>query len=408
MKEFLEKLYKEYSNHYVICNANISGYCKKKEMENCEKKDEFRPNVLKSKFFEESDNIQEIAFVNKIVPHSLYDCMLMCMQSKVVSIEKIFCQGLEYIFNVVYKFIEFISNETVIDKFKLNSGYLHICFNYDPFTKDRESGMSEKRFHIHMNYWRKDDIDFSKMVQVKDINIDTIYSIIDPITIIGESIIYDYLIDKKMLGKIMKNDTIRDSQMGLPIGFKIEYSKWGILNETQFRKEIVFLHNSLCEIYNNIEKIFLYEDSSFKVWKRKKLRKKDEIKVGIENLEWLSEKSKNYLYFLANNFMDIPDNIMNLLQRKKSMRIKYMSVNGLNYSMALFSEKANSLEKKIINHNKIILVIQPKMFSEIGGASLPCMNNISTIRLYRNSKLYTEEEKQSRENFHNDFLKYIN
>ena len=75
MKEFLEKLYKEYSNHYVICNANISGYCKKKEMENCEKKDEFRPNVLKSKFFEESDNIQEIAFVNHIVYMIVCSCV---------------------------------------------------------------------------------------------------------------------------------------------------------------------------------------------------------------------------------------------------------------------------------------------------------------------------------------------
>lgn len=408
MKSIFEQLYTNYYSYSVIPEMCVAGYNGKNEMGLKHNVDEFRDNVIWSKHFFDERGVNEIAFINKLSPHSLYDCMLMCMEKENSSISDLSDEAAKFVFEMTYKFIEFVSEKQIMDEYDLYDGYMHICYNYDPFTIDRESGMSEKRFHLHMNYWRKRDIsldDTKYLGEICDKNL--VRRMVDPLTIIGEYVLYDMLKYFKIEENILEPNISRDIEYGLPIGLKIKYDGCEVLKSFEFSKKICKLHILLCDIYNEFEKIFCININRNGKWKRSLLKNVEEIKQGILKSSWLSEYSRLLMFFLAENLRNINSIPEKYFLENRDGRIRHLCMNGLNYSLSFFSPNENSAEIKLINQRDFYLVIQPKMFSDIGGAGLPCIGGIAAAKLKRNAIGFTEKEAEMRDDFHKRFIKYI-
>lgn len=150
-----------------------------------------------------------------------------------------------------------------------------------------------------------------------------------------------------------------------------------------------------------------YSNTTTGNWKRHKLNEREVIIERIKAIKELSEQSKNDLILLAQMLQYIPADVMEYLKKRKNLRITTLSVNGLNYSLGLFSRYINSIQNPLKNHNEIYLVVQPKMFSSIGGAGLPYIYNRPVIKLNRNSFPYSGEQIRLREKFQKLFISYI-
>ena len=68
---------------------------------------------------------------------------------------------LNVVFDLAYRFVAYISQPETVERFGLHGAQLHLCFNHDRDTVDRDNAMFfDKRFHLHLNLWPERDLDW--------------------------------------------------------------------------------------------------------------------------------------------------------------------------------------------------------------------------------------------------------
>jgi len=99
-----------------------------------------------------NNTTDRLAFVNKLNPHGLYDMMILASddppKSSIADLTEF---TVTVLLDIAHGVLEFIGDADNIRRFELHDGRFHFCYNYDRDTIDRESGMAEKRFHLHLN-----------------------------------------------------------------------------------------------------------------------------------------------------------------------------------------------------------------------------------------------------------------
>ena len=98
-----------------------------------------------------------MCLINKIHPHALYDMMIITMQKREkLSLEDLSIEEKKTVMETCVEFFRFVFKQENIYKYGLDGGYPYIVFNCDLGMNDRKSGMSIKRFHVHLNCWKKE------------------------------------------------------------------------------------------------------------------------------------------------------------------------------------------------------------------------------------------------------------
>lgn len=412
MVNILDKLYPdEASDFKVIENIPIREFqleknAKKVSIDNV---DEFYGERLLKKFaVKDGDIIDKLAFINKLNPHSLYDMMILAADElPKSSISDLARSTAKTLLEIAYNFLQFIANEDNIRKYKLDNGRFHFCYNYDRDTIDRESGMAEKRFHLHLNYWTQDEHIPEKIIKVADINkLSWRRRLLDPISFLGPQIAYDVLGGEVAGIKLLEPDNKRDANLGLPVGLKIKFDNWSVLNEEFLINILRELHSKIFDTYDLLSIAFTGEKNTAKKWERNRLLDSEQIISNIQNIDWLSNESREGLIILAKSLKNIKPNTMNYLKKHKDYRVRHLSMGGLNYSLGLFCPGTNSSRGALVDQGPVYLVFQTKMFADLGGAGISYMGNIPIVRINRGIGVFSEDEVLMRNDFHAQFISF--
>ena len=400
----IKEIYSDFFDYdyTFIENNNIPCYCN--EAYTTLNGDKFKKDVIRYEYVKSTSGITDcLAFIDKLMPHSILDTMIMCMDNNKSSINDLNFNSVWFIFRTIYGFIQFVSKNEVITKYQLDKVFFQGCFNYSNTSRDRETGMSEKRFHLHLNFWRENEICFSNKKLFRQLkNKSDILYYIDPLEVVGEYIFYDYFTKVEFLsGKVISPYECKEIYS---TGFKIEYDGWMNLMEKNFILDILLVDRTISDIYHLFESVFLEGDVKGE-WKRKKLRDINDIQKNINCINWLSLKTKKMLYIIASNLKDIDDKLMGKIRNNKYARTRLLAIDGVNYSLSIIP--ANYKSKKIVQSKKFMVIIQPKMFCDKGGAGIPCIGNVAKVNLVRNARRFTYDEMCQRKEFHKDFIEYI-
>jgi hypothetical protein len=307
-----------------------------------------------------------------------------------------------------YWFLEFIGDAEIIRRFHLDNGCFHFCFNYDRDTIDRESGMTEKRFHLHLNYWSGEEVDQSSPVCFGTLSsLAWRRRLLDPIAFLGASIAYDLLGGQVVGVPLLPLDHDRDLQLGLPAGIKIRFDNWSILTGWRLTDIIRTLHIQFYEGWRRISRALTGTDTPPGAWYRHRLLPLAEIIQNIHMIPGLSEMSQAGLVVLANTLRDIPQRLMEFLKQRQWLRVRHLSMGGLNYSLGLYSQARNRVGEPLINSGPVYLVVQFKLFADIGGAGISYMGDVPVVRISRGEGFFfTAEDIQRRTAFQQAFIDF--
>ncbi len=353
-----------------------------------------------------SDNF---VFVNKLIPHSQYDLMIMANDSPAkVSILDLSKKSCSMLMGSAYQFLVFLGLSEIMQLYSLNNDRFQLCYNYNRDTIDRESGMVIKKYHLHLNFWTDSELGRLDVNELGDIkNISTRRRFLDPITALAEQICYDRL-GKKINGiSILPPDSERDLLLGLPAGLKLKFENWQMLNNPALVEILRNIHNSLFDIYALIQTSFLGNCEINDAWKRSPLLPLGQIILNINSISWLSDKSKKGLTLLAGCLKNLNPQTMQYFKNNKWARIRHLSMGGLNYSLGMYSQAQNKPERPIINSSPVYLVAQVKLFSDMGGAGVCYMDKIPMVKLSRQADVFSHREAQLRAEFQKEFIKYF-
>ena len=368
-----------------------------------ESKDEFsrfkqfyNGTILSEKVFEgqKETTALHISIVDKVTPHSLYDFML--IDSGINGRYSIYDYEETIIREYWHTAIKIVNcmQEFSQDYFK-NRTEINIGYNYDPYTRDRESIMSEKRFHTHFILYTEKDVALVNHMQVRTSQIDCGLRdrIIDPYLSLGCQLLYDSLRNNG-INCMMNIDDARDIKQHLPVGIKFVVDN----PEKFLTSDMRFIHQIINETYFEIADAILKKRHG--IWFRGKLKNKDEIYDNIEAIRWASSRSKtllrNYIESRVRRVLD-----MEQIREHRKELIYHIPLAGPAYSFSWY------VNHKAIDNKNGIFCIYPKIYSDMGGAGVTWIGNANAVRIKRGSGIFMEEELISRKNFQRYILKKL-
>lgn len=374
-----------------------------------ELKEFYGDRLLDEFIVSDGEKRDSLAFINKLNPHGLFDMMILASDHYTKSsISDLSETTGQVLLNITKGFLEFIGDKENIARFNLHDGRFHFCYNYDRDTVDRESGMAEKRFHLHLNYWTGGQLEGLPIKEFgKLTSLNWRRRLIDPGTYLGAQIAYDILGGTVAGVPLLPPDHDRDLRLGLPAGLKIQFDDWSILSDSILVKVFRELHNQLFNTYSLLSIAFCGTDSPPKAWQRNNLLPKNEVLKNIDSIAGLSETSKQGLSLLANTFRDLSPQVMEFLKRRKGARVRHLIMGGLNYSLGLYSPSINTIKSPLKNSGPVYLVVQTKLFADMGGAGISYMGDIPVVRILRGDGTFKPEHILVRREFQNSFVEFI-
>jgi hypothetical protein len=369
----------------------------------------YGPRLLDELVVSQDGVMDRLAFVDKLKPHGLCDMMVLASDYYCKSsISDLAETTAAVVLNIAHSFLEFVGEIDNVRRFDLDDGHLHICYNYDANTVDRESGMNEKRFHLHLNYWSGEELGQYEPCLFRNLpSVSWQHRLLDPIAFLGEQIAYDVLKTRLTGFCLLPPDRERDLRLGLPAGFKIRFDDWSILQDPNLVQVLRLMHDCLDNTYSQLARAFTGTDDPPQAWQRHPLLPPAEIMRHVQEIEYLSENSRQGLAFLANTLRDISPKVMAFLRKRRWARVRHLTIAGLFYSLGLYSPESNRIGRPILDCRPVYLVMQPKLFADMGGAGVTYMKNVPVIRILRGDGVLTPEQIVRRREFQAAFMVYV-
>jgi hypothetical protein len=353
----------------------------------------------------------ELAFIDKAFPHSRYDVMALVSSEPVrTSAIDLAAATKSLLGRLAYHFVEYLSDRSVIREYGLEDGHFHMCFNYDRHTVDRENSMFyDKRFHLHLNYWPGRDLALSRTVSWGRIaSTAERRRLLDPATFLGTSLLHDATLGQVAGLRLMSVDDERDLRLGLPPGLKLELAGFTALCGPHFADVLDELHLAAERVYSDIYEAFTGHGFETRVWSRPRLLPTARIAANLRKLSWLSPRSLAYLSPLAAKLTNLEDDALALYRHDEAARVRRMSLAGLDYSIGLASRQRNTGATPLVTADKVLLVMQPRLFGDIGGAGLPWIDGIPIVKVDRSrGEVLSEAEVLDRRRLRERFLSKV-
>lgn len=347
--------------------------------------DHYGPNLLDEWVVADGDRV---AVIDKAFPHSRYDLLLLASDDEVRSAVTDLAPATKgLLFGAVADFVDFLSDPEVVTAYDLSGGHFQASFNFDRDTVDRENSMFyDKRFHLHMNYTPGRDIALEAPVRWADIPGHRLRRrLIDPIAYLGASIIHDATGGTAGGLPLLSLDDARDLRLGLPPGAKLRIDGWGALRTPQFSTALDDLHRHAERAYRVLHVAFTGAPHAPRPWRRPSLLPADTIVANLDEIGWLSTGTRKGLTTLARVLKDVSDSDLTRFRADEGARVEHLTVAGLDYAMSVFSRGRNTAATPLAEHDEVYLVMQPKLFGDIGGAGLPTVDGVPIVRLDRSA-----------------------
>lgn len=366
---------------------------------------------------------ERIGFVDKLFPHAPYDMMMValgdaapCSFADLSAVERL------TILEMVGAFLEHVGRPDVIERYGLHGGRFHTCWNFDRRTRDRENSMFfEKRFHLHLNYWPGADTELRPRPLGELADLGWRRRLVDPIAHLAPQVLYDATGGGLDDVRFLVPDARRDLEERLPPGLKVRIDGWSELGETWVAHFIARLHNASQEVYDTLLDAFTEPGAPSGTWERPALRPADEVEKRLAGLEWLSPASRAGLKLLAHRLRDLPPRVMRAFRDgggqfaastlsggasswRSTARMRHLALADLDYNLGFFSPRTNEIGAPLATDSPVHLVVNYKLFADIGGAGLPPMGTVPIVRIVRGSSPLDTEEMAMRSAFHRELL----
>ena len=331
-----------------------------------------------------------ISLAPKFKPHSDYEMML---------------QTTDHVVKSPSRFIKFLSNKEIVEKFGMDGGYPYLVFNYDEFTTDRHSGMSKKPFHLHLNSWKKETID--RITQIDKESADPYYyaSVVDPVFDLTRTLAYDAL-DCPELNKYLEkaNPICGDQEIFYSGVFKVK-GGWEFLDSKEFPEMLKTVHIKLENRYKEILKCFTGKDTMPELYTRHLLLPQCRIVENIVESDF-QDSTKVALVKLLPRVRSITDEEFQELCKNTDLRDTVIPMRWLAYSVGFFSN--DYIDKnKPYKENTLYMNCTPRLYTKIGGASIMNFPEKSLVKIDRGEGTYSQEEFNNHVEFQKEFVKTL-
>lgn len=347
-----------------------------------------------------------ISLAPKFKPHSDYEMMLQSTDKIVKSpITSLTDEATHFIFGTGYKYIQFLSDNKIIDKYEMNGGYPYLVFNYDEFTTDRHSGMSKKPFHLHLNSWKQDTINTIEEIKKEEVSPYYYESVVDPIFDLTRELTYDAL-DCPELNKYLEKANPICGNQGIDYSgvFRVK-GGWQFLDSEEFPHMLKTVHEKLEERYKEILKCFTGHDELPDLYTRHLLLPNKQIISNIVQTNFQDATQENLVKLLSRVRSITPEQFQELC-KNTDLRDTIIPVRWLAYSIGFFSNEFIDLSKPY-ESNELYMNCTPRLFTKIGGASIMNFPDKALVKIDRGEGMFSQEEFDRHVEFQKDFAKTL-
>ena len=352
-----------------------------------------------------------LAFIDKAIPHSLYD--LMCTEASdavKATVSDISRQTGRAVCQSAYNFVSFLSRPETFQTYDLAGGQLHLAVNCDPNTLDRESVQASKRFHMHFLYWRRQELKLLQGVACNRRQTRKLLRqrMLDPLFILGPAMIHERLHEENFRYEGMRLIPFRPDEImvqGMTPGCLIRLDTWGRLKTEAFTQCINHIHCCIKATSRQLQHAFTGQSQPPDPWQRHALLPYPVIVDNIGKLSF-SRRPSEGLVHLARVLRNISPQLMNYLKRRSGHRIRHLVLNNPCYTLNLYSPDEHQIDRPLIESKAVYLSIQVKLLSAIGGAGLLCLKGVPIVRIVREQGEFSAESWSTRARFQRDYTAY--
>ncbi len=352
------------------------------------------------------------ALVDKASPHALYDLMVSAMHQppQPAPVDAPPVAG-QLLWRSAASFAAFVSEPEMMREFDLGGGRMHIALNCDPGTQDRESCQANKQLHIHLLYWRPEELAAlsraGTLGEIEDVRLRR--QSLDPLAFVGAHLIRDALGDLPLGipgAELLPIDDQAVIEGSRPMGCLLRLPGWGALDDPAFEALVRGIHQRLEQAGAQVLAAFTGETVPPPPWRRHPLLPRARIRENLRHLSW-SEPSRTGLAHLAERLRDLRPALADRFRRGASgVRKHHMSLNLPCYSLNLYAPFSNNRGQPLRDAETLYLILQTKLFSAIGGAGLVGLGRVPSVRILRGIGSFEPESWHQRARFQRAFAEY--
>lgn len=356
-----------------------------------------------------------LALIDKASPHALFDLMLTevspptrgrAAKSSPSSVAPVTGRVL---WQTAANFRRFIAEPAVRRAFELDNGWLQLALNCDP-TADRESVQALKQFHLHLIYWRAPELQQLQKVECFKDQRDPYLArqCLDPISFLAPMLVEDCLADLD-LGPSgatwLPADAAATCTGKRPLGSLLLLPSWDQLAAPAFERLISGLNQRLNETASTLLQALTGAEQPPAPWHRHALLPSDQIAANLQQLGLRPGVGADLLV-LAQRLHDLSAAVAGYLRhRSAARRMHCMTLNQPCYSLSLSPMDAQG-RSTAAAEGPLLLAIQLKLFSGIGGAGLVSLPGIPSVRVVRGQGQFSEADWLRRADFQRRFAAY--
>jgi hypothetical protein len=353
-----------------------------------------------------------LALVDKASPHALHDLMVSGLATpphpSPADVSPLTGQVL---WRTASSFVRYVSRADVQRNLGLEGGRLHLALNCDPNTQDRESCQANKQFHLHLLYWTRPELaplaDTEELADIGDPLLRR--QALDPLAFLGPRLAHECLHDlplgdcRATLLPWREQEAIAGR---VPLGCVIRLSGWDALDEPAFESLVREVHQRIAGLAADILAAFTGRREPPPPWHRHPLLPRGRVRANLDRLP-LSAGTRRGLGVLARRLRDLPPGIGDRLRRGTgAWRRHHMTLNQPCYSLSIYTPATNRTARPLDDAPEVLLVLQAKLFSGIGGAGLPSLGGIPSVRIVRGEGTFSRDQWHHRARFQRDFARF--
>lgn len=353
------------------------------------------------------EGCETLVLIDKASPHSLFDLMLseVSTPSRSTAADVSARTG-QTLWRTGLNFVRFCSDRSVVDGYGLSGGELHLALNCDPHTWDRESVQAAKQFHLHLLYWDAGVLAPLQHAQTFGEVLDRRLrrQALDPLSFLGARLVTEALeglhlgIPGVSLEAVDEAAVLRGER---PPGAVIALPGWGALGSPGFEDLIRRVHRRLEWLAGILVEAFTGRTGTPRPWHRHAPLATREIGARIERLPF-GDAARDGLLELAAALRGInPGTLRRLARASPAQRMDLVTLNQPAYAMNLHTSAWGG--HPLTEAAPVSLIIQPRLFSGIGGAGLLTLGGIPSVRVLRGQGTFSAEQWQRRAQFQREF-----
>ncbi len=360
------------------------------------------------------EDCETLALIDKASPHSRYDLMLseVSLRPKSTPVDVHPATG-RALWRTGANFVRFCSDRSTVEEFGLAGGELHLALNCDPNTQDRESVQAAKQFHLHLLYWDAPSLaplsGARALGEIGDWRLRR--QALDPLSFLGARLVTEALggLDLRFPGvTLLPADGMAALRGERPLGAVIRLPGWGPLDSPDFEDLVRRIHQRLESLAVTMAQTFTGRPDTPAPWVRHPLLMQSQILSRIQALPY-SEEVKAGLGLLARVLRELdPDAARRLRGASPTRRMSLMTLNQPSYALNLHAgvPRPGDRQDGDIGAPEVDLIIQPKLFSGIGGAGLLTLGGIASVRVLRGQGTFSDEQWHHRAHFQRAFARF--